>query len=73
MGQFKCTACGVVYNDSHTFTACPICLGLGRANERCTCSHYQTSFGHRLNVIAKTNPHCPIHGDRSPVPDKASA
>jgi len=63
MAQFKCSACGHVYGDDHNFTVCPVCMGLGKPDEKCTCQHWRQAFGGPpINAISKINPNCPIHG-----------
>ena len=59
--NFKCSMCGFKYSDTHNFTSCPNCGGLGKPDPKCTCRHYHTSFGQVLNIIAKEDPECPVH------------
>lgn len=63
MPQFKCDACGHVYDDQHNFAGCPVCLGLGKPDEKCTCVKWRTAFaGKYLNAFQKKDLKCPIHG-----------
>ena len=63
MGNFKCEACGHEYNDIHTMTSCPVCMGQGKIDPRCTCVYCLGSFSmRRLNIIKEKDLKCPVHG-----------
>ncbi len=67
MGQFKCELCSYGWSDSHNFSSCPNCSGLGLIDRRCTCRYWRNWAGARLNVIAKKDLACPIHGKHKEV------
>jgi len=58
---FRCSACGYEYYDSHNFSPCPVCSGLGQPDKDCTCSHFQNSLGVTINIIYERDPACPVH------------
>lgn len=63
MPNFRCDTCGYSYSDTHTFTNCPNCHGLGKLDPMCICVCYRESFSmKRLNRIKEKNPKCPVHG-----------
>ena len=61
MPNFTCDACGHQYSDRGNYTSCPNCAGLGKKDPKCTCLHF-SSLGGPLNIIAKGDANCPIHG-----------
>lgn len=61
MPHFKCSACGYPFSDLHNFASCPSCGGSGKPNKDCTCTHQNSSFGIKLNVIHKKDQRCPVH------------
>ena len=66
----QCHKCNCPY-DSNNSSSCPACWGLGLPDKKCTCTHYATLAG-SLNVIAKKDPNCPIHGSGAIAEQKAS-
>ena len=67
MPNFKCRACGHDYSDSHNIASCPLCGGLGKPNPKCTCTHWRSSFGVKLNLIHEKDPQCSVHSGKSAI------
>jgi len=62
--NFKCDVCGYEYSDSHNYTACPNCFGLGKKDPQCICPHVRIGFGGVTPVKTGTDEKCPIHGQK---------
>lgn len=63
MKLLKCGACGGVYAEKGAGALCPICQGFGKPDGRCTCGHYHTFGGQKLNLVTNKHADCPLHGE----------
>jgi len=67
MPRFRCEECGHYYVDTHNFTSCPNCSGLGKPDPQCTCINFRNSYGALMNLRAVVDKDCPIHGTNKPA------
>lgn len=70
MGEFQCSKCGHNWFSNHTFAVCPVCIGVGLKDKKCTCRCFaMPASGEPTGVPAEINTNCLVHGGNN-APNK---